>query len=87
MGPAASERIGQFNFFVALTDPAERIMAKEVFASPLEFQETQRRSGVVEQIEQRFTLKSGERAVQYAILIGFQLTRDQLDYNRKNSGR
>ena len=87
MGPAANERVGQFNFFVALIDPSENILAKEVFASPLEFRADQRRSGVIEQIEQRFALKSGERAAQYAILVGFQLTKDQLDFNRKNRGR
>ena len=87
MGPAANERVGQFSFFVALTDPSENILAKEVFASPLEFRADQRRAGVIEQIEQRFALKSGERAAQYAILVGFQLTKDQLDFNRKNRGR
>ncbi len=87
MGPAATERVGQFSFFVALTDPSEDILVKEVFVSPLEFQANQRRSGVVEQIEQRFSLKSGERAARYAILVGFQLSRDQLDYNRKSRGR
>ncbi len=86
-GPVASETSGRFAFFVALIDPAERILAKEVFATPLEFDRDRRRSGVVEQIEQRFTLRSGEQAVQYGILIGFQLSREQLEYNRKNRGR
>ncbi len=86
-GPAASESTGRYAFFVALLDPAERILAKEVFDSPFEFDANQRRFGVVEQIEQRFNLRSGERAVQYGFLIGFQLTPDQLDYNRNNRGR
>lgn len=86
-GPVASEITGGFAFFVALIDPAERILAKEVFTSPFEFDRDQRRSGIVEQIQQRFTLRSGERANQYGILIGFQLSREQLEYNRKNRGR
>ena len=86
-GPATTERVGQFAFFVALADPTERILAKEVFLSPLEFEANQQRLGVVEQIEQNFTLQSGERAAQYFILVGFQLSRDQLDYNRKSRGR
>ncbi|MDA0262468.1 MAG: hypothetical protein O3A21_09795 [Proteobacteria bacterium] len=86
-GPAATESVGRFGFFVAVTDPADRILAKEVFDSPLEFDTNQGRSGVVEQIEQTFALKPELRAAEYTILIGFQLTRDQLEYNRKNRRR
>ena len=86
-GPASTESVGQFTFFVALTDPSDEIIAKKVFESPLEFQAKQQRSGVIEQIEQVFVLKPGERAVQYSVLVGFQLTRDQLEYNRRNRGR
>lgn len=86
-GLATNERIGQFAFFVALIDPTDIVLAKEVFHSPMEFQAKQQRSGIVEQIEQIFVLKPGERAAEYTVLVGFQLTRDQLEYNRRNSGR
>ena len=86
-GAPASKTTDGFAFFVAVVDPAEKILAKEVFVTPLEFDRDQRSSVVVEKIEQRFTLRSGERAVQYSILIGFQLSREQLKYNRKNRGR
>ena len=86
-GPAPAEPAGRLSFFVALVDPAERILAKEVFHTPFEFEVDRQRSDVVEQIEQRFTLGPGERAAQYAILVGFQLTRDQLDHNRDSRRR
>ena len=45
------------------------------------------RSAVVEHIEQRFTLRAGEHMARYAILVGFQLTREELDRNRRSRER
>ena len=36
-GPAAEGNAGRFTYFVAITDPAERIIAKEVFPVEVEY--------------------------------------------------
>ena len=86
-GPAASERAQGLAFFVALIDPSERILAKEVFHPRFEFAADRRRSAIVEHIEQRFTLRAGEHMARYTVLVGFQLTREELDHNRRNRER
>ncbi|MCE2483156.1 MAG: hypothetical protein J4F33_09825 [Alphaproteobacteria bacterium] len=86
-GPAASEPAQGLAFFVALIDPSERILAKEIFHTRFEFEADRPRSAVVEHIEQRFTLRAGEHMARYAILVGFQLTREELDRNRRSRER
>ena len=86
-GPAASEPAQDLAFFVALIDPSERILAKEVFHTGFEFAADRPRSAIVEHIEQRFTLRAGEHMARYTILVGFQLTREELDHNRRNRER
>ena len=86
-GPAASEPAQDLAFFVAVIDPSERILAKEVFHTRFEFAADGRRSAVVEHVEQRFTLRPGEYMARYAVLVGFQLTREELDHNRRDRAR
>ena len=69
-------------FYVAITDVAENIIAKETFGSKLEFQQSRRRIGVVEEISQKIPL-AGRRPSEYEILVGLQLNADQLEFNRK----
>ena len=81
-GPAAEAAEANFAFFVAITDLDQNILAKKVFQSPIEFPSGRRRAGVVEEIEQLIPLAEGSNGASYDILIGFQLDKDQLDYNR-----
>ena len=69
-------------FYVAITDVAENIIAKETFGSKLEFQQSRRRIGMVEEISQKIPL-AGRRPSEYEILVGLQLNADQLEFNRK----
>jgi hypothetical protein len=86
-GPAAAGKPLALAFFVAVTDPAGRIVAKEVFESPFEFKPNQRRAGVTEEIDQAIPLAGQARAEDYDILVGFQLSADQLEYNRRSRPR
>ena len=69
-------------FYVAITDVSENIIAKETFGSKMDFQQSRRRVGVVEEITQTIPL-AGRRPAEYEILVGLQLTADQLEFNRK----
>ena len=86
-GPASSESEGTFLFFVAVVDDAQRVLARERFASTLVLGRSERRAGVVEEIEEVIPLPAGQSGINYEILIGFELTDAQLAYNRRRAAR
>jgi hypothetical protein len=82
-GPAARNRTGEFDYFVAISDPKGRVLAKENFHSKIAFAENRRRAGILEEIEQSIPLRKDEDGGAYEILVGFQLTEDQMKFNRR----
>ena len=82
-GPAAPAAEANLPFFVAITDEARNIVAKKVFDSAIPVPRGQRRAGVREEIEQVIPLPEGEPIPYYEIVVGFQLTPEQLERNRR----
>lgn len=78
----------EFSYFVAIRQRVSgEILTKEVF--PVAFDMPQGRDGVVieEELEQiTIPIKKGEQGRYYAVLIGLQLTEDELTYNRQRRG-
>ena len=98
-GPAARSDRANFIFFVAVVDQAQRVLARERFESALEFGENQRRAGVEEEIEEVIPtrpsgsieevipLATGLTGAHYEILVGFELSGEQLEFNRSRTRR
>ncbi len=82
LGPAAVDRTADFAYFVAILDQDGTIVAKQVFPAPIEFAPNQSRRGSIETISQRIPLKDYHQAGKYRIEVGFQLTQEELSYNR-----
>jgi len=82
LGPAAVDRTGDFAYFVAILNQDGTIVAKQVFPAPIAFADNQTRRGSIETITQRIPLKDLKQAGKYRIEIGFQLTQEELEYNR-----
>lgn len=80
-GPTSATSAATLHYFVGLADRQERIIAKRVFDVPVEF-ESDAKIDVVEEVAQRIGLKPGQIGTDFVILVGFQLDRDQLEYNR-----
>lgn len=83
-GPAAAAEEANLPFFVAITDEARNIVAKQVFDSAIAVPRGQRRAGVREEIEQVIPLAAGEPSPYYEIVVGFQLSPEQLEQNRRS---
>jgi hypothetical protein len=82
-GPVVSTEEIRFEYFAAVVGPDDRVLAKRVFSSDVRFVEGARRVGATEQTAQRIPLGSPDvPASRYQVLVGFQLTPDQLEYNR-----
>ncbi|HEX2116887.1 MAG TPA: hypothetical protein VHM01_20990 [Alphaproteobacteria bacterium] len=86
-GPADRSRVAEFDYFVAIADPQRNILAKEVFRVRFQFQQNQARTGIVEDIEPRIPLKSRAEGVEYQIIVGFQLTPEEIEWNRNQRPR
>lgn len=83
-GPADRERVARPIYFVAVTNPAGDILAKEIFESEIPFADNRRRVGRKEEVEPFLPSSSGSRDFTgYRVLIGFQLSKEQVEFNRK----
>jgi hypothetical protein len=87
LGPANPDRKAAYDFFVAITDPNDEIVAKRIFTTPLDFPTNVGYVEHLEELEQRIPLLKGGSAADYRIIIGLQLTEDELEYNRKYERR
>lgn len=86
-GPAAQAPDVAFSFFVAVVGSDQRVLARERFESSLVFEPTQRRAGVVEEIEEVIPLPEGLSGANFEVLVGIVLTADQLEFNRRRQRR
>jgi len=86
-GPADRTRVADFEYYVAIADSQRNILAKEVFRVRFQFPQTQSRVGQVEELAPRIPLKDRAEGVSYQIVVGFQLTPEELEWNRTRRPR
>jgi hypothetical protein len=85
-GPADRSRAAEFDYFVALVDPEQNVLVKEPFRIRFEFRDNRTRLGLVEEIEPRLPLPDVMKGPEYRVLVGFQLTAEELAWNRSQRG-
>jgi hypothetical protein len=78
-------RNGDFTYFVAIADRAQNIVAKENFALRIDFAQKQDRMRVTDTITEHLPLKDPASAGSYVVLVGLQLSQQQLDSNRQRN--
>ena len=83
-GPASRADQVDMPIFVSIIDRGQKVLAKQVFNSQIEFEKGRRRTGSLEEFEQQIPLRSGQTGDDYAIVVGFQLTREQLGEVRED---
>ena len=86
-GPANRTREGKFSYFIAIGDRGGAILAKEVFETEFEFEGNRTRVGALEELSQAIPLRPGQLGDDFDIFVGFQLSPEQLDYNRAKLAR
>lgn len=72
-----------YPFFVAVTNPSNVILAKEVFAASMTYERNENTHNYFENMRQIIPITKNSQASKYKVMIGFQLSDDQLKYNRK----
>ena len=82
IGPALEDGIGRWQYFVVILDPDGQRIAKKVFNIELAFEQASSQTGLMDLTTQRISYSPWPDARGYRILVGFQLTREELDYLR-----
>lgn len=87
LGPKATSwktesRSFAYPYFIAVTTPTGEILSKEVFAATIRYDGDEIAITQKENIRQVIPLRENMSAAGYEILIGFQLTDDELNYSR-----
>lgn len=86
-GPANETRTGSFRYFVAIADRAGKILAKKVFETGFEFEGNRNRVGALQELAQEIPLRPGQLGDEFDVFVGFQLSDEQLQYNRARLAR
>lgn len=84
-GPKFSGDAAKFKYFVAVTGPGGVLLQKQLFDVSVDFSKGQVRSFTTDNIDPvKIFPKDKENGDFYRIYIGLDLTKDQLDYNKRN---
>ena len=83
IGPAATDGIGRWQYFILVTNPDMKFVAKRVLSVDLEFEQAVFRTVLKEKVKAAFDHAPWPDARNFQIFVGFQLTREQLDYQRR----
>ncbi len=71
-----------YPFFVAITGRSGKILTKQLFSASINFNNGSDNGTYKETLRQIIPIDNPDKASQYAVMVGFQLTDEQLDYNR-----
>ena len=83
-GPANSDRLANVNYFVAVARSDRTVLARRSFDIAIPFPGNRTRVSGLEEIGQVITLSPGEDGSNYLIYLGFDLTPEELEFNRAN---
>ena len=84
-GPANKNRQTKIDYFVAVTDRADKIMYREAFAIDLAFADNESRREIVSPpVRLTIPIQAGQSGKNFRILVGLVLSREQLDMNRRD---
>jgi len=83
-GPANRDNQAEVTYFLAIADETGAVIAKETFSNTLPFKGNLRRVAITDEFAPRIPYPADKLILnQYRVLIGFQLTPEQLAYNRR----
>ena len=86
-GPADSDREARFEYFVAITTAVgQRVVAREEFGLFVPFEGNRTQIAVTDEVSPRIPLRSTQSGAEYLVYVGFKLTPDELEYNRRGGG-
>lgn len=73
-----------YPYFIAVTDSKGNVLSKEIFATSLSYDSKQNETKTNETVFQNMPIPDTGAGEIYNVVVGFQLTPEQLTYNNKN---
>ncbi len=81
-GPALKGDSAKYQYFVALAKPDDSLVSKVYFDTDVTFAAGQPRAGTKEELAPKIPLPKDANAKDWKVYLGFQLTPEQLEFNR-----
>ena len=85
VAPDITVRTGQFSYFASVVDARQNILTKDTYTLPFEFDPHARQMTIEDDLIEQLPLRDVTTGGNYAIVIGLQLTQEQLDFNRRSN--
>jgi len=83
-GAADRERQAKFTYFVAVTDGEKTVLNKTAFDAKVEFPGNRSRVTLTDAaVNLNIPLKSGQSGLEFEIIVGFQMSREEMEFNRR----
>jgi hypothetical protein len=82
-GSASDKPFFSYPFFVAIAGPNGKVLSKEIFAASITYPPGANRQNYSENMRFILPVENRDQGARQKILVGFQLSPDQLAYNRK----
>ncbi len=82
-GPANRDRSASLRYFVAIVNSDNNVVAREEYTVDTQFPPNQGRVVIAEEVEPRIPFRERVQVHRYRILVGFILTPEQLQNNRR----
>jgi hypothetical protein len=82
-GPAATDDEARFNYFIAVARADKTILARQAFDAAIELSGNQTRNEMIDEIEQTIPLPEGGSGANLVIVVGFEMTPEELEFNRQ----
>lgn len=87
-GPGVTSNEFSYPYFVALLDPDSKVLSKTVRKAAAKFKSGKTETFFAEEYDDiEFTVPEGKDGLGYEILVGFQLTRQQMEFNRAKAAK
>ena len=74
-----------YPYFIAITDSKGNVVSKEIFATSLSYDSKQNEQSTTETVFQNMPIPDSSVGEIYNVVVGFQLTPEQLAYNNQTS--
>jgi hypothetical protein len=81
-GPAMEEREVNFEYWVAVARSDKTILARESYQAGAELK-LDEVGQIIDEFDQTIPIKPGENGNNFVIIVGLELTQEELDYNRR----
>lgn len=83
-GPAGEDPRANFTYFVAIANANRRIVAREEFEVDMALPENKTLIEKIDQVDYQLPVRPGETGREYRVFLGFVLSPDAYEYNKKN---